>query len=249
MLLPALSKARNKAKSISCISNQKQYALAFLLYANDYNNFIMVEASTPNGSTNFYTAKAILCTNQFYKTQMAEDCKPKVTLGYMEEKLFNCPAAMFLDSHHNWSYASPHSCLVDPAHPQNYCGLKDALVIAPNKDAFLLFDGSALSPSRCFVAIDSCFGDNASGPKSYGITNNYLIETYRVLPSGSTAAEQACARHENKINMAFWDGHAESMDPAQGADILSKFCRASTTYINVARVLVPFSTPDYDTLN
>ena len=38
MLLPALSKARAKAQSIKCVSNLKQYALWFNLYANDNND-------------------------------------------------------------------------------------------------------------------------------------------------------------------------------------------------------------------
>jgi prepilin-type N-terminal cleavage/methylation domain-containing protein/prepilin-type processing-associated H-X9-DG protein len=37
MLLPALNKARDKAKSISCLSNLKQISLAVLAYTNDYN--------------------------------------------------------------------------------------------------------------------------------------------------------------------------------------------------------------------
>ena len=37
MLLPALGKARKKARSISCVSNLKQIALASSLYLNDHN--------------------------------------------------------------------------------------------------------------------------------------------------------------------------------------------------------------------
>ncbi|MCQ2404153.1 MAG: type II secretion system GspH family protein, partial [Lentisphaeria bacterium] len=41
MLMPALSKARNKARAISCVNNQKQVVLSFLLYSNDYDGFVM----------------------------------------------------------------------------------------------------------------------------------------------------------------------------------------------------------------
>ncbi len=41
MLLPALSKARERARSISCVSNLKQQGLAFCMYANDNNDAIV----------------------------------------------------------------------------------------------------------------------------------------------------------------------------------------------------------------
>lgn len=39
MLLPALNKARDRAKGIKCTNNLKQCGLAYALYANDYNDF------------------------------------------------------------------------------------------------------------------------------------------------------------------------------------------------------------------
>ena len=39
MLLPALSKAREKAKAINCKSNLKQLGLVFSLYQNDFDSF------------------------------------------------------------------------------------------------------------------------------------------------------------------------------------------------------------------
>jgi len=40
MLLPALNKARDKAKAISCVNNMKQISLARGTYFNDYDDFI-----------------------------------------------------------------------------------------------------------------------------------------------------------------------------------------------------------------
>ena len=39
MLLPALAKAREKARAISCISNLKQVGLAGVMYMNDYHDY------------------------------------------------------------------------------------------------------------------------------------------------------------------------------------------------------------------
>ncbi len=62
MLLPALAKAKDKAETISCVSNNKQLALAFIMYAGDYKNTLpLVERALgsevitePNGSTHDY---------------------------------------------------------------------------------------------------------------------------------------------------------------------------------------------------
>ena len=41
MLLPALNKARDKAKATQCVSNQKQCGLAITTYANDFNDYVV----------------------------------------------------------------------------------------------------------------------------------------------------------------------------------------------------------------
>ncbi len=49
LLLPALSKAREKARQIKCVSNLRQCGLAFMMYADDYDGWIPV--STTGGAT------------------------------------------------------------------------------------------------------------------------------------------------------------------------------------------------------
>src|SRR5688500_12312944 len=42
MLLPALAKAKAKAKVIKCVSNEKQIALGYMLYASDHSDYFPV---------------------------------------------------------------------------------------------------------------------------------------------------------------------------------------------------------------
>jgi len=49
MLMPALEKARDSARSVSCISNVRQFSTAFLSYCQDWNEWI------PNGNTSQWT--------------------------------------------------------------------------------------------------------------------------------------------------------------------------------------------------
>ncbi|MBQ6472201.1 MAG: DUF1559 domain-containing protein [Victivallales bacterium] len=46
MLLPALGKARNKARTISCTNCIKQVGLGFAMYASDYSDYLPYEASS-----------------------------------------------------------------------------------------------------------------------------------------------------------------------------------------------------------
>ena len=55
LLLPALSQAKMKAKGISCLTNQRQLATAWVMYADD-NNDLMVGLNTyPLSSMNWRT--------------------------------------------------------------------------------------------------------------------------------------------------------------------------------------------------
>ena len=51
MLLPALSKAREKARSISCVNQLKQIGLAQQLYADDHDGFIAHKLVGSNGTS------------------------------------------------------------------------------------------------------------------------------------------------------------------------------------------------------
>jgi prepilin-type N-terminal cleavage/methylation domain-containing protein/prepilin-type processing-associated H-X9-DG protein len=48
MLLPALSSAKQKAQSVECLSNLRQWGLAFTMYAQDYGDFVPDEGNVGN---------------------------------------------------------------------------------------------------------------------------------------------------------------------------------------------------------
>jgi prepilin-type N-terminal cleavage/methylation domain-containing protein/prepilin-type processing-associated H-X9-DG protein len=54
MLLPALNKARDKAKKINCVANLKDTGSAIQNYAGDYDGYIMYRYSWPDGALLYY---------------------------------------------------------------------------------------------------------------------------------------------------------------------------------------------------
>ncbi len=113
MLLPALSKAKEKAKTISCLSNMKQWGLAIQIYAGDGADWIPREgtddggqyapdtgATTGPGSPNdqyawFNTLPQVVGDRQllYYYSQIG---LPKNKLPYPNNgvgKIWQCPSA------------------------------------------------------------------------------------------------------------------------------------------------------------
>ncbi|MGI5922400.1 MAG: DUF1559 domain-containing protein [Lentisphaeria bacterium] len=92
MLLPALSKARAKARAISCTSNQKQIGVAAGMYADDNEDFFPFTGW--NGANN--PPKSLSIPPQ------------QLMLGYIgDKKSFQCPGDPALDK--SKAYTSPYA--------------------------------------------------------------------------------------------------------------------------------------------
>jgi prepilin-type processing-associated H-X9-DG protein/prepilin-type N-terminal cleavage/methylation domain-containing protein len=66
MLLPALNKAREKARAATCANNQKQIGLSFIMYAQDYRGMI---PQYYNSATGFWTE--VMMNNRYIKATNA----------------------------------------------------------------------------------------------------------------------------------------------------------------------------------
>jgi len=87
MLLPALSKARDKARGIACTSNAKQIAMANIMYADDFNSVL-----THGQYSQAYLVQTL--RNGTLTTLMWFDNLEDYTGDY---KVFNCPSKGQLD--------------------------------------------------------------------------------------------------------------------------------------------------------
>jgi len=56
MLLPALAKAKSKAQGIRCVSNSRQFVLAWIMYADDFSGKLVLNPATLNYNVNFVWA-------------------------------------------------------------------------------------------------------------------------------------------------------------------------------------------------
>jgi prepilin-type N-terminal cleavage/methylation domain-containing protein len=90
MLLPALAKAKEKAKQANCLSNLKQIGVALNLYIEDNNNFYPLASDSAIGGTNIWTTSL-----QAY-LPLSRGPGGGSSRG-SENKVFVCPSAQFIN--------------------------------------------------------------------------------------------------------------------------------------------------------
>ena len=100
MLLPALNKAREKAKASDCASKMKQIGTAFAMYQNDYDGYYVPYEAVPGDLNNMNWAWNL-----------------KVNKYLPGPKVFMCPAATMLTDPLTFG---PNSCIQLPNTPSRY---------------------------------------------------------------------------------------------------------------------------------
>ena len=91
MLLPALSKARGKARTIACANNEKTIGLALLMYADDYDGFL---PTGREGDTSLCWISRLAGSRMEDQRDILPPNSPALS-----PKVFQCPTATADDSY------------------------------------------------------------------------------------------------------------------------------------------------------
>jgi len=185
MLLPALSKAREKARGISCVNQLKQLSLFTRLYCDDYDDFFTpfkVMAGAPNLA---------------WYARLQD-------LFKMDKKMFYCPSflknAGWGDSGICYGYNYYHIGTSDCAQkPENY-GRSSSDSWMPARSLELQRPSSTVINADSFSATVFNSTGRADTPQ-YGLNHSYNM---------GGIGGMVHARHSNSANVAWGDMHVTS---------------------------------------
>jgi prepilin-type N-terminal cleavage/methylation domain-containing protein/prepilin-type processing-associated H-X9-DG protein len=230
MLLPALSKAKTKAQGISCMSNCKQLALAWIMYADDNgdrvcvnNNEDVTGQSWIRGWLAWDTSPDN--TNRLYLT--ADNYAKLARYSMRQAKIYKCPADNYL--------SSPQRAAGFPERVRSM-SMSAALGAGSGKDAAsvkhldTLHGLIAPPPAMTWVFVDE-HPDSIDDGTLYAYGPNW----------GRTWPNMPASNHDGACGYSFADGHAE----------IHKWRSAGTvrpvkyTYVNLS-VAVGSDSRDYD---
>ena len=219
LLLPALGKAKEKAKAITCVSNLKQIALGSTMYRND-NEGTLHPLYFQKGSP-FMPAEFKYDTNTFAVLDpdnfwWQDQLRAK---GYCPAKnIFNCPTEVqMIGSGVNGNHALgigmnwQESATIAAAGQSVVPWVKETTVKTPSTfvifaDAGAVTSSTAGDPNADNWVPDYALDNAAARYSGQGIgyfrtpsdTGTYLVG-YRSVP-----------RHGRRVNFGFFDGHAEN---------------------------------------
>ena len=210
MLLPALNKARAKARAISCTSNLKQLGTVFAMYADEYNDMTpaasfnsqaLVTPAADAHKANANTWYAKLGALNYMSTTVASFEKTnKVTMA-------NCPTTS-----NSLKDGSAYGVPVT----NNYKDA-DAPAVGPTATGVTVhYIRSRMTQNRVLAA------DSTNGTmESYYITST-VTDAGAPNAGGTAAGNNVAIRHSDRANAVFADGHAEALQEGWFTDAAHK---------------------------
>lgn len=103
MLLPALSKAREKAKAIKCAGNQKQLGTAVIMYTQDWNDWLLLNQISASINQNMEWRMEL--SEYVCGSRVTSDTDRKIKTGAFGCPSFNNPSGVSQwDGGYGWNY-------------------------------------------------------------------------------------------------------------------------------------------------
>ncbi len=237
MLLPALSKAREKARAISCTNNLKQLQLGNLLYANDYDDYL-----PPVG---YDTAGTVDDLRPWTPPKWSLD-NPRMHNWFTQNPIIpGCPM-----SGKEWVEKDPYANALDSSEPDKSSWHKVTLCPScPTSDRVTGNHGYQANAGMSFTQISNAwsvyFFDGAEykdgwytgagwhrvSTIKYSSIHVNLVDgarwpmqgwsvpanSYVTGPNAISSYKEVYFRHDRALNMSFTDGHVEAT-PLDKAD-------------------------------
>jgi prepilin-type N-terminal cleavage/methylation domain-containing protein/prepilin-type processing-associated H-X9-DG protein len=215
MLLPALNKARAKAKTALCVSNLKQIGIAVGLYCDDYNDAFPMGYSRAQQTDWHLLIGPYLAKNQTAYTDVGKTKSP----------VFLCPSAVLIPppgttvsltyTAHRWMFVDSASpCGVPP--PALPCQYLRSQCIRQT-EVVMVFDGCQSAVSSDTFDAQAC-SDNPSWADcitSINVGNPNQLEPFVAAANADISSSAGLIRWRhygnNGANFLFVDGHVESM--------------------------------------
>ncbi|MEY2430016.1 MAG: hypothetical protein QOJ40_2901 [Verrucomicrobiota bacterium] len=261
MLLPALSRAKDRALAIACLNNTKQISLAVFMYAGDNGDFFPSPPNWWQGGP-YKNSLGKLCGGEWLLLDKVTPNTPApMTSPYVpNKKVWVCPKRKRGLTYTTVPGEWDPSITGFLSYGFNCCGVFGAVVPTDgNMINAKPFKASSVSRPSELVAISDTSGSNDpdTTPASAWLDSWWAGSsgpTLSVTTSENCRLQTAYAKHSNKVNVMYVDGHAAPSRPSAltwgqfygvftpGVDLVT----SPHTPVASVKSDAPISTPAFD---